>query len=367
MSVSYRKRLERDLPQWVAAGWLQPDGAKAILASVEAQAPAASNRLVGILSILGAVLIGAGAISFVAANWQEMPRLLRLGLLVSVLWVSYGSAAVLFQRGLGVFAHGAVLIGSVVFGAAVMLVAQMYHLHGNPPDAVFVWACGALLAGVLMRSNPTVVLSLLLVCLWGAWETQIGRGVFWPFLPAWAVVTGVLVLRGCGYGVKLAAIAITVWVVSLGYILDRGHDHELVLFIGAAIAACGLVLERATHKFSEYARLVLAIGFVVVSAAMFALQFVEKPELGVLIGLAVVSFAISLAAIGWAVRTNDRTLGRIGYAAFAVEVGGIYAKTIGTLMNTSLFFLSAGVGVVALALGAYWLNKRMIARVGEGS
>ncbi|MCH9807734.1 MAG: DUF2157 domain-containing protein [Alphaproteobacteria bacterium] len=367
MSASYRRRLERDLPGWVKAGWVKPEGAEAILANVRSSEPAQSNRLIEILSVLGAVLIGAGVISFVAANWQEMPRLVRLGLLAGVLWASYGAGAALFQRGLDMFAHGAVLVGSIVFGASVMLVAQMYHLHGNPPDAVFVWAGGALLAGVLMRSSPSVVLSLLLVCLWGGWETQIGRGVFWPFLPAWIAVTAALFWLGAGYGLKLAAVAISVWIVSLGYLMDRGHAHDFVAVMGIAIAGGGVALQGAVGKqFAELGRMLLAVGFAVVAAALFALQFVERPPMVVLIVLAVVMLAVCLAAIGWGIRSADRDLVRIGYVAFAAEICGLYAKTIGTLMNTSLFFLSAGVGVVALAVGAYWLNKAMNERIGAG-
>lgn len=366
MNWSYASRLERDLPRWVAEGWVQPEGAEAILASVQKGAPGGANRLVGILSILGAVLIGAGVISFVAANWQEMPRLVRLGLLIGMLWAAYGSGAVLFQRGLDMFAHGAVLVGSIVFGASVMLVAQMYHLHGNPPDAVFVWACGALLAGVLMRSVPSAVLSLALFCLWGAWETQIGGGVFLPFLPAWAIATAALLWLGSGYGLRLSGTAISVWIVSLGYLLNRGHAHDVVALIGLAIGGGALALQGAGPKFSELARLLLVVGVAVACSALFAMQFFERSSLVLLAGLAVVMLAVSMAAIGWGVRSGDRELGRIGYVAFAAEICGLYAKTIGSLMHTSLFFLSAGVGVVALAYGAYWLNKQMMQRIGAG-
>ena len=43
--------------------------------------------------------------------------------------------------------------GIAVYGASIMLIAQMYHMEGNPPDAVLMWALGALLAAVLVRST----------------------------------------------------------------------------------------------------------------------------------------------------------------------------------------------------------------------
>ena len=61
----------------------------------------------------------------------------------------YGGAAWLFARRLAAFAHAAVLAGIAVYGASIMLIAQMYHMEGNPPDAVLMWALGALLAAPL--------------------------------------------------------------------------------------------------------------------------------------------------------------------------------------------------------------------------
>jgi uncharacterized membrane protein len=365
MSLSYRKKLAEDLPRWVAEGWVRPEGAQAILAEVSNDGPDWQNRIVGILSILGAVLIGAGVISFVAANWQEMPRLVRLGLMVGMLWAAYGAGAFLFERGLALFAHGAVLVGSVVFGASVMLVAQMYHLHGNPPDAVIVWGAGALLAGLLMRSNPSLVLSLLLVCLWGGWETQLRGGVFWLFLPAWGVVVAAMIWRGCEYGVKLAAVALGVWIVSLGYTLPGSPRNELVLAIGAAIAGGGLALQYGGQMLRPYGRLAVALGFGVAIAALLGLQFIDwRRELWSVIGLAAVTLTLSLAAVAWGVRTQDRWLMRAAFVAFAIEVVSLYARTLGTLMNTSFFFVGAGVGVIALALLAFWLNRKLGERMG---
>ena len=365
MSSRYRKKLAEDLPRWVDAGWVMPEGARAILAEVAAQEPDRKNRFVGILSILGAVLIGAGVISFVAANWQEMPRLFRLGLMISLLWAAYGTAAFLFARGLSLFAHGAVLVGSVVFGASVMLVAQMYHLHGNPPDAVIVWSAGALVAGLLMRSNPSLVLSLLLVCLWGGWETQLREAVFWPFLAAWGAVFAALMWRECAYGLKLATLALGVWIVSLAYTLPEPPQNELVLAIGAAIGCFGIALQFAGRSFEVYGRLAVALGFGVAIVALLGLQFIDwRRELGSVIGLAVVTLMLSLAALGWALRTEDRWLLRAAFLAFSIEVVCLYGRTLGTLMNTSVFFLGAGVFVIALALLAFWLNGKLGGRLG---
>ena len=150
----YRNRLERDLARWQTSGWVSEAGASAIRADLRSQ-----SSIFGaapIFAMLGAVLFGFAVMSFVAAHWNAMSKLARLSLLLGTLWACYVAAAILFQRRLAAFAQAAVLGGIAVFGASIMLIAQMYHMDGNPPDAILMWALGALLAAVLARSNAAL-------------------------------------------------------------------------------------------------------------------------------------------------------------------------------------------------------------------
>jgi uncharacterized membrane protein len=163
----YAKRLDRDLVRWREAGWVTPDGEAAIRSDVASHS--SKLDLASALGILGAVLIGFGAMSFVAAHWSEMPRLFRLAMIFGGLFGAYGIAGVLFDRKHPTFAHAAILLGVALFGAGIMLIAQMFHIEGHPPDAVLTWALGALAAGVILKSNPALALSMLLICVWSGW------------------------------------------------------------------------------------------------------------------------------------------------------------------------------------------------------
>jgi uncharacterized membrane protein len=59
-----------------------------------------------------------------------------------------------------------------------------------------------------------------------------------------------------------------------------------------------------------------------------------------------------------AAMTDNRGLMWVSYIALSMELLGIYFKTFGTLLDTSLFFLMAGVLVTALALVAYKVLRR---------
>jgi uncharacterized membrane protein len=209
----YRHRVERDLARWQSAGWVSEAGAASIKTDITNQ-PSAFG-IAPIFAILGAVLFGFAVMSFVAAHWTGMSKVSRVALLLVALWGCYGAAAILFQRRLEVFAQAAVLGGIAVFGASIMLIAQMYHMEGNPPDAVLTWAMGALLAAVLVRSNPALAATFVLLAVWTCYERGLSNAAHWSFLTAWLAAVTAVVWLGWRPGLHLAAVGLVIWLGPL--------------------------------------------------------------------------------------------------------------------------------------------------------
>lgn len=352
----YARRLDHDLARWREAGWVTAEGETAIRRDVASQAR--KVELAPVLGILGAVLIGFGAMSFVAAHWDEMARLLRLALIFGALFTAYGVAGLLFERGHPAFAHAAVLVGVAMFGAGIMLIAQMYHIEGNPPDAVLTWALGALLAGVVLRADPALALAMLLMGLWTGWVMSDTGAVHWAFLLGWGAVTAALLWRGWVPGLHLAAIVLGIWIVTIGYVLFDGHGHGVVVCLGLLAMAAGLLAPVVLGERPPWAPAALAYGLAIAFAGMFALQFVEETTTGSLILLAVLALLLVLGGVGIGLRTGSAAMLWLGYGGFSIEVLGLYFKTVGTLLGSSLFFLAAGAIVIVLAAIAYRLHSR---------
>jgi len=356
----YRNRLNRDLERWRSAGWITAEAETQIRADVEARSH--SVGLPGALAILAAVLIGFAAMSFVGANWQDMPRLLRLTLLIGTMWAAYLLADQLFKKAMLPFGHAAVLLGCSVFGASIMLVSQMYHMDGNPPDAVLLWAAGTLLAGVLVRSNPTLAFALVLFSVWGMWESMQRDEVFWPYLLPWALVAAAFAWQRWSPGVHLSGLTLSGFIVMFGYIWHDRQGHELVVAAGTIMGfAAALGLARLPALETVW-RGGLVYALLTVFAGLWALQFVRSPGTEAFIVLAAFALAVTLAAIWWGLACPDRLTLWLGYAGFSIEILGIYTKTIGTLLGSSVFFLSAGLIVAGLAYLAYRLHARGEAR-----
>jgi uncharacterized membrane protein len=287
-----------------------------------------------------------------------MARLFRLALIFGGLFASYGIAGVLFERRHPAFAHAAILAGVALFGAGIMLVAQMYHIDGHPPDAVLTWALGALVAGIVLRSNPALALAMLLMGLWSVWEMSDSGSVHWAFLLGWAAVALAILWREWVPGLHLSAVVLSVWIIYLGYFLFGGHGHGVVVGIGLVAAAAGLSAPVVSERWNEWASPAVAYGMTIAFAGLFALQFIESVTLDHLILLAILALALVLGGIGYGLRSGSGVMLWLGYAGFSIEVLGLYFKTVGTLLGSSLFFLSAGAIVIALAAIAYRLHAR---------
>lgn len=355
----YKNRLQADVQRWKANGWLTPAGEAGI--TDELARKGRDVGLASVLAVLAAALLGFAAMTFVASNWDAMPRIARLGLLFSTMWLSYLGAGALFARGHDWLAHAAVLLGASIFGASIMLIAQMFHIDGNPPDGVLTWAIGALLAAVSIPSAPTLGLAAMLVGLWAGWETTLHDQIFWPFLIGWAAISTAAYFMRWSPGRHFSGLLFAGWAIMIGPFVQQHGGFKIVIAIGLAVMVLGLILAELGGDLRRISRAALGYGLVIAGAGLFTVQFVDTTLPGDLILWGIASLALTLAAVAWGMRTENRGLIWLGYVGFAVEVLGLYFKTVGTLLGTSTFFLSAGVIVLLLAVVAYRIHGRQLA------
>lgn len=113
---------------------------------------AASSRFVMILIGLGSILLGLGAITFVAANWQNWSRELKTILLLS-LFVAVNTVGFYFWRhsqtqlGMGQkrrLGEGLLIFGALTLGANLALMSQMFHQSGSSYELFLIWGLGVI-------------------------------------------------------------------------------------------------------------------------------------------------------------------------------------------------------------------------------
>jgi uncharacterized membrane protein len=361
----YGRKVERDLERWRTAGWINDTGVAAIRADLASRKPPFGAA--AILAMLGAVLFGFAVMSFVAANWTAMPKLVRLLLLLVTLWGCYGGAAWLLTRNLAMFAQAAVLAGIAVYGASIMLISQMYHMDGSPPDAVLLWALGALLAAVLVPSPAALAATYMLLVVWTCWERGLAQSAHWIFLLPWAAATVAAAWLRWRPGLHLAAVSFIAWLLPLGFLVGDHHAHWIAILGGIAVAATMAVWADTVDAYIPASPAAFTYAIAVAFSGLFIMQFIDvrgtfaadaQGSIGRLVVLAIISIALLLGAMLWSIRTDNKPALWVAYAAFAVEIFTLYSNTIGTLLNTSLFFFIAAIIVSALAYAAYRLHLR---------
>jgi len=303
----------------------------------------------------------------VAANWSAMSKLARLLLLLVALWGCYGVAGLLLRRQLAAFAGAAILGGIAVYGASIMLIAQMYHMEGNPPDAILMWALGALLAAILLQSNAALAATFVLISVWTCWERGLSQSAHWSFLIVWVVATAVALWLRWRPSLHLSALSLVQWLVPLGYLLFDHHAHWIVLVIGLAVTLAAAFAAPQIDRVSPISGLLFCYGLVSAFAGLYNMQFIEGrilygsqdvESIQRLVLLAILALALLLGAMLWALSSDNRGALWFAYTGFAIEIFTLYARTFGTLLNTSLFFLVAALLVSGLAWIAYRLHQR---------
>lgn len=122
-----------------------------------------SKRTIRIIVTIGAVLVAAGIFSFIAANWQEMTRPLKIGVILVAMLISYGAGWHMKEK-LNLLSTGEalILLGAIIYGAGIFLVAQMFNIRANWPDGFILWMIGTIATAFAVESYPLFSFAILL-------------------------------------------------------------------------------------------------------------------------------------------------------------------------------------------------------------
>jgi len=238
--------LRVEVGKWVAERLLRPEQARMILARYglveggENPRSLRQTQIVYLVSAVGAILMGIGVLVLVGANWEAIPRVARLAILVlgalgfhaAGYWLGYERKS---YPGVG---KALILIGSIVWLSSIFLVAQMFHLGGSDdPEyakGLLYGFLGLLPLAYALRSPLQMALALFVGTAWVflGWPS----GPFWEFGFAWIPL-------------KLLAVATLVYVAGL---LHRPMEAEETLAptwtkFGIALASISLYILSFEH------------------------------------------------------------------------------------------------------------------------
>ena len=187
ISDKFRRELRSQAKLWEAEGLIDTSFYQQLADRYQFNTleTASRNRFLSILISLGSILLAIGVITFVAANWQVWPREARVAMLLSLfatvnlvgfyLWRIPPSRSknsppnMPLTKGRNkLLGEGLLLLGALILGANMALMAQMFHIGGSSYGLFLAWGIGVLGMAYSLRLTSLGVLSALLVSL-GYW------------------------------------------------------------------------------------------------------------------------------------------------------------------------------------------------------
>jgi uncharacterized membrane protein len=112
-----------------------------------------------LIPFLASLLIGLGLISWVAANWDVMSDLVRLGIAIMFTAGFYGLADWFGRKGNEPSQIGMLGLGIISFGVGLLVIVQTYHLGEQSAVPFILWSLAGLFVAWWKRSTVLYLLS----------------------------------------------------------------------------------------------------------------------------------------------------------------------------------------------------------------
>jgi uncharacterized membrane protein len=160
---------DKQIKKWLAEGKISEEQSSMMIAENSAAAKEkSSNKFLGVISVLGSTFLGIGIIWIVASNWDWMPDIVKIIVLL-------GSTAGLIYLGYEIgfnkknfpkTGHSLILLGAILFGSSIFLIGQIYNVEANASYLIFLWLVGILPLVYIFQSPLITFLSCIVFCLW---------------------------------------------------------------------------------------------------------------------------------------------------------------------------------------------------------
>jgi uncharacterized membrane protein len=259
-----KKDLAEEVLEWVEDDLITPEQATKICVRYDVDFNQIRNNSIGynILMGLGVIFIGLAAITLIGANWQDIPRGVRMWGLIFLTMFIQGWGLIKYDQKHPHTSLNFFFLGNILYGTSIILIAQIYHLGEHMPDGIFWWAVGCLPIALLLNSSWLTIFSSLLGLLWFILESEMK---FYPYLFPIFILASLLVLLRGKQNILLFLLTLGSVGLWLEYTLSWlwSEQGELNFYaehfvIGVAffilIDSCSHFLKmRESHKAKDYA------------------------------------------------------------------------------------------------------------------
>jgi len=246
-----KRDLAKECSEWVKDKLISKEQAEKICDRYGINYQQASEQSYGyaVLLGLGYLFIGLAVITLLSANWDEIPRVARMSGLLLLTLCTHLFAFKKYKEDQITAAIGLFFLGSLFYGASIMLIAQIYNIDEHYPNGILWWTIGVLPLGLLLESSILISLAMALAFTWFFVETSLN---YYPVLfPLFLAALAWHVFK-----VKQSYVLFLSFVAGVGFYLEyalswtMGNGYRFYFEVENIIFVFGLFISY--HGFSKY-------------------------------------------------------------------------------------------------------------------
>jgi uncharacterized membrane protein len=290
--LSYKQRawLLEELDTWRAQALVSTEQVREIVALYETSGEVSerqhSRALVTLMGV-AAFLIGLAALLLIGYNWAALPRAVKLLIIFGAILGAHTTGFLLrYRYQTGLLSEIPFFLGCLLYGAGIWLVAQIFHLKGHYPDAVWWWAVGTLPFALSMDTVLLHTLFVGLLALWASMEVlhfnHLGLWFFgrWSALPNGAYSLPLLALPGLVWAYRKPSLAAVSMYVPLlaGWVLMQPFAWEfetIPIFLIGTVGALFLLVSESHPTGSAFAIPYREYGVLLSAGALAPLSYYD--------------------------------------------------------------------------------------------
>lgn len=173
LTATMRHWLREEAAHWQESGLISADQIGRILDQYEPEQAARERTQTVFLFTLGglaALLFGAAIMLLVGFNWNDIPTAGKLTIVFTGLVAVYAGGAVSWRMKQRRAAEIVFFFAAILYGAAIWLIAQIFHMSAHYPDGYFWWAVGILPLVFILDTIPLHLLFAILLTTWFSTE-----------------------------------------------------------------------------------------------------------------------------------------------------------------------------------------------------
>jgi len=386
----FATRLDKEVRSWVVEGIIDAEAAKAIGLKYPMEPDNRRSRAGGMIALLGALLIGAGAIAFIASNWSAISPVVKLSILIGVL-ISVATVGYRLRFGTSTLkgtGSALLFLTTPLYGACIFLTASSFQMPIDTPELLYLWAAGVIPVAVITESRAQWLVSLLVLIvaigwtatLWMPETTFLYLNVLFCF--------GVALHGGSALLEKLTAtqrfkqvteltglFLVELLLIPMGFsnLLESLGDHSnsprSLLWMSALVVIPALIicitafLKSPRSVANEIQLSIYVIGMSIVMSPLLTTVF-SAALFATFINILMLAIVIALIVHGY--RERQAVAINVAVLSFVVQVACRYVELFWGQIPPEVFFTILG---LMLLLGGMFLErgrKRLLQGMRDG-